>query len=336
MKDPLPILLKTLPAAAHRTLATAVDRLLPSRTQIKELAQLIATLEVIKTAHEQRIATLEAIKTAHEERVAHLEAHNAALTESAIVRERELQKKTELDYQLLMIHQQLLAEFSDAEPRFREFYERCKPYTMTSIERLYSLYKSVEHIATAGIPGDLAECGVWRGGSCMLMADTLLSLGKSDRRILLFDTFDGHPQPDPERDVDLWGNRAHDEWRQRTTDGDVKGWGLASIDDVRRNLARTGYPGDKLRYIKGMVEQTAPAHVPERLSLLRLDTDWYNSTRAALVHLYPRLSPGGVLIVDDYGHYKGQREAVDEYIRETGERLLLHRIDYSCRVAVKP
>jgi len=357
MKDEEPILVKILPVAARRILTAAADRLIPYSNQFSKLeervtaeaqriatlesintadTQRIATLESINTADAQRIATLEAISTAYQERVAHLEAHNSALTEAAILRERELQKKAELDYQLLMIHQQLLAEFSDAEPRFRELYERCKPYTMTSIERLYSLYMSVEYIVKAEIPGDLAECGVWRGGSCMMMAYTLLSLGKCDRHIMLYDTFEGHPQPDPKRDIDLWGNRAHDEWRQRTERCEVEGWASASIDEVRQNLARTGYPVDKLRYIKGMVEETARQNASQRLSLLRLDTDWYESTRSALRHLYPSLASGGVLILDDYGHYKGQRDAADEYFQEIGEHLLLHRIDYSCRVAVKP
>jgi hypothetical protein len=85
-----------------------------------------------------------------------------------------------------------------------------------------------------------------------------------------------------------------------------------------------------------MVEETLAHELPDRLALLRLDTDWYESTRVALARLYPRLSPGGVLIIDDYGHYRGQRQAVDEYFDATAERPLLHRIDYSCRVAVKP
>jgi hypothetical protein len=169
----------------------------------------------------------------------------------------------------------------------------------------------------------------------MLIAATLLSVGESGRRISMFDTFEGHPAPDPERDIDLWGNRAYDDWRHQTHDGAVKGWGLASLDEVRRNLESTGYPDALLCYVKGMVEETAPQNIPDRLSLLRLDTDWYASTRAALVHLYPRLVPGGVLILDDYGHYQGQRQAVLEYFSDTSEALLFHRIDYSCRIAVK-
>ncbi len=301
------------------------------------------TLQAASCADTHRITRLRqhtdeltAIRLTHEDRLARLEAHITALTTAAVERESKLQEKTELDYQLLIIHQQLLAEFADAEPRFHEIYKRCRPFTMTSIERLYSLYKAVEYLAAAEIPGDFVECGVWRGGSCMLMAETLLSLGKPNRRIFMFDTFDGHPAPDPERDIDLWGNHAYQEWRSQTNDGAVKGWGRIPLDEVISNLQSTGYPGALLRFVKGMVEDTAQWNLPGKLALLRLDTDWYASTQMALQHFYPLLTPGGVLILDDYGHYQGQRQAVDEYFHAIDEHLLFHRIDYSCRVAVKP
>ena len=254
------------------------------------------------------------------ERVTYLENHNAKLTDAVITREKKLQEKAELDYQILMTHQGLLAEFRDLEPRFQESYERCKAYTMTSVERLYSLHKCVEYLVDASIAGDLAECGIWRGGSCMMMAQTLLASGDRDRRILMYDTYEGHPQPDPERDIDLWGNSGYEEWRRQTSEGEVKGWGFASLKEVRENMQAIGYPGDKLEYVKGMVEETVPVHIPDRLALLRLDTDWYESTRVALVYLYPKLVTGGVLIIDDYGHYRGQRQAVDEYFAAAGNR----------------
>lgn len=342
-----------LPPPVRDRLRKAADHLLPYRKRLRELDSQYRTLQAANAEAEHRLMRLDeqnralqaanlaiaqesaTIRLAHQDRLAHLEAHIAALTTAAVECENKLREKAELDYQLLMIHQQLLAEFTDAEPQFREIYERCKPFTMTSIERLYSLYKSVQYVAAAEIPGDLVECGVWRGGSCMLMAAALLSLGKLDRRILMFDTFEGHPAPDPERDIDLWGNRAYEEWRSQTHEGAVQSWGRAPLDEVISNLHSTGYPCALLRFVKGMVEDTAPRNVPQQLALLRLDTDWYASTRAALLHFYPRLVSGGVLIIDDYGHYRGQRQAVDEYFGATGELLLFHRIDYSCRIAVK-
>ena len=269
------------------------------------------------------------------DRVIYLEAEVAALTAAAIQREKLLQEKGKTDYQILMIHQNLLVEFKDIEPDFLALYERCKPFTMTSLERLYSLHKCAEYIAAAGIAGDLAECGVWRGGSCMLMALGLIRAGDTGRHIYMYDTFEGHPRPDPDKDVDLWGNRGIDEWRRQEEAGTLGEWGVASLAEVRGNLLSTGYPAERLIFVQGMVETTVPGNTPANLALLRLDTDWYDSTRVALRHLYPKLVQGGVLIIDDYGHYRGQRQAVDEYFAEIGEKPLLHRIDYSCRVIVR-
>src|SRR5262245_33391796 len=143
-----------------------------------------------------------------------LREHNRVLTETATEQARKLQELRQTDYQLLMAHQPLLAGMKDAEPRFSEIYEACRAYTMTSVERLYAVYKSVEYIVSADIPGDFVESGVWQGGSGMLIAETLAGLGDRSRRIFLFDTFEGHPKPDAEKDVDLWGNRAIDEWQR--------------------------------------------------------------------------------------------------------------------------
>jgi hypothetical protein len=168
----------------------------------------------------------------------------------------------------------------------------------------------------------------------MLIAETLLALGDTSRRIFLFDTFEGHPKPDAENDVDVWGNRAVEEWERREAAGET--WAYVSLDEARTNMAQTGYPTDRIVFVKGMVEDTIPATGEVKaLALLRLDTDWYGSASVSLEHLFPRLVEGGVLIMDDYGHYKGQRRALDEYLAATGQHLLLNRIDYSCRVAVK-
>jgi hypothetical protein len=170
----------------------------------------------------------------------------------------------------------------------------------------------------------------------MLMAETLAALGDRSRTIYLFDTFEGHPKPDGEKDVDLWGNSALAEWQRNQAGSGPSDWGRAAIEEVRANLASTGYPADKIVLVKGLVERTVPeTSAIRKLALLRLDTDWYESTKVSLEHLYPRLSEGGVLIVDDYGHYKGQQQAVDEYFRSHGTLPLLARIDYSCRMAVK-
>jgi O-methyltransferase len=295
-------------------------------------AEIAALTEATIERAKQHAAEIAAYQHAYTERVGHLEGHVAALTEAAIEREKVSQDR---NYQLVMIHQNLMAEFKDLDSNFLDVYERCKTFSMTAIERLFSLHKCVEYVCAAGVAGDLAECGVWRGGSCMLMAFGLLRASDTGRRIYLYDTFAGHPPPDPAKDVDLWGNRGIDDWRAQESAGTLREWGAASLAEVRENLLSTCYPEDRLIFVEGMVETTLPATAPEKLALLRLDSDWYESTRVALRHLYPRLAEGGVLIIDDYGHYRGQRQAVDEYFAEIGERPLLHRIDYSCRVMVK-
>jgi O-methyltransferase len=223
--------------------------------------------------------------------------------------------------------------YADLEPEFIALYERCAPATMTSIERMYALYQAVRHVHAASVPGDVVECGVWRGGSSMLAALTLDSLGDRERRIWLYDTFEGMPPP---ADVDrsLTGQHAK-ELLERTDAAGERTRAVAGLDEVKSNLATTGYPTERLHFVEGMVEDTIPAVAPEEISILRIDTDWYESTRHELLHLWPRLSPGGVLIVDDYGHWQGARRAVDEFLA-TVEPVLLQRIDYTGRLALKP
>lgn len=237
-----------------------------------------------------------------------------------------------IDYQELMAQQARIFQYRDMDDEFHPILELVKPYTMTSVERLFDLYKSTEYVVKAGVPGDIVECGVWRGGSMMLVASTLLALGDTSRTLYLFDTFEGHPLPDPEKDVDIFGNPVVDGAASRTSD-QGSDWGYVSNDEVRANMARTGYPADKVVLVKGMVEKTAATNAPARLSIARLDTDWFASAQAALQAFWPRLSRKGVLIVDDYGHYPGQRRAVEEYFANAP--VLLHRVDYSGRTIVK-
>ena len=227
------------------------------------------------------------------------------------------------------------ASHPDVSEDFLALYERCAPYTMTSIERMHGLWQAIRYVHAAGIAGDYVEAGVWRGGSSMMAALTLLAVGDDTRRMWLYDTFEGMTDP-TERDVDIAGLQVESVWQEikQERDNEIMCW--ADLRDVRANMARTGYPADRLEYVQGKVEETIPDRVPERIALLRLDTDWYESTRHEMEHLYPRLAPGGVLILDDYGHWAGAREAVDEYLAENGVALLLNRLDYSGRLAIKP
>ncbi len=112
-------------------------------------------------------------------------------------------------------------------------------------------------------------------------------------------------------------------------------WCFSPLEDVRANVLSTGYPEERVHFIKGRVEETLPSIRPGCLSLLRLDTDWYESTKHELIHLFPLLDPRGLLIIDDYGHWQGARKAVDEYLVEQKLNLYLHRVDYTCRVGVR-
>jgi O-methyltransferase len=200
-------------------------------------------------------------------------------------------------------------------------------YTMTTPERVAALLDAVRYVCANGIPGALVECGVWRGGSMMAVALTLRELGEMDRDLVLFDTFAGMTAPDG-RDMDMSGHAAA---------AVAPAGSLASSEaEVAENLRSTGYPGHRVHLVKGRVEDTLPAQAPEKIALLRLDTDWYESTRHELQHLYPRLSSGGVLFLDDYGYWRGTRQATDEYLETLSPRPLLMRLECPARCGVKP
>jgi len=221
----------------------------------------------------------------------------------------------------------------DMETDFNELLAKSRPYSMVSVERMYALYKAVEYAVKNHIPGDFVECGVWRGGSSMMMALALQKFGSTDRTLYLYDTYEGMSQP-TEFDVGRENNSARKEWEARQANPQ-EGWFAASVDTVKANLYSTGYPKDKLVFVKGKVEETIPGTVPEKIAILRLDTDWYESTLHELNHLFPRVSRQGVLILDDYGYWQGARKAVDQYIREHNISILLNRIDTDGRIGMK-
>jgi O-methyltransferase len=214
-----------------------------------------------------------------------------------------------------------------------EICEIVNPYTMTSPERVNALIEAVEYVVENGLDGSFVECGVWKGGSALAMILALQRLGKSDRDIYLFDTFEGMTTP---TDLDQSYRKESAQSLMDANDKETSWvWAKAGIDQVRQLIEGSGYPSGKVHFCKGPVEETIPHHAPQTISLLRLDTDWYESTRHELQHLFPRLASGGVLIIDDYGHWEGARKAVDEYISDNKIQILLNRIDYTGRIAVK-
>lgn len=216
----------------------------------------------------------------------------------------------------------------------RTDFERCRAFTMTSIERMYALRKAVEYIVNSKVPGDIVECGVWRGGSAMLIALTLLEMGESTRKIYLYDTFSGMSEPTKNDYILSDGTDAESQMRKEYKKT-FSSWCFSPLSEVRTNMSSTGYPKENLIFVKGKVEDTIPGIVPSSIALLRLDTDWYESTKHELVHLFPLLVEKGVLIIDDYGYWAGQRKAVDEYFVANKITILLNRIDLCGRLGIK-
>ncbi|MGF1479798.1 MAG: TylF/MycF/NovP-related O-methyltransferase [Cyanophyceae cyanobacterium] len=215
-----------------------------------------------------------------------------------------------------------------------EIYNSVKAYTSTSLERANALINAVNYLVANKIDGAFVECGVWKGGSIMAMALTLKKLGDESRELYLYDTFSGMSAPS-DVDISVNGEKAADQFSQTKLSADSSNWCFSSLEEVKENVLSTGYPQEKIYFIEGKVEDTIPTNIPQEIALLRLDTDWYESTKHEMTHLFPLLKPNGVLIIDDYGHWEGARKAIDEYIADNNICILLNRIDYTGRIAVK-
>lgn len=221
----------------------------------------------------------------------------------------------------------LKLRYPDFDDAILEVLRRVLPYTMTSPARIFAVCAAARYVDANNIGGAFVECGVWKGGSCMAAALTF----RPPRPLMLFDTFEGMSAATDHDRQARTGRLAVTMFRDSNASDSL--WCYSPLDEVKRNMDSTGYPAAEITYVKGKVEDTLPAAAPSQIAVLRLDTDWYESTRHELKHLYPRLSPGGVLIIDDYGYWSGARKAVDEYF---GDSLLLNRIDDTGRMAIKP
>lgn len=215
------------------------------------------------------------------------------------------------------------------EQDFMRLFEQVKPYTMTSVEALFALYSGVNYVLDRQIQGDFVECGVWRGGSSLLVALILKQRGIVDRKVVLYDTFSGMPAP-TEFDVDKYGRTG---FQMMEDYADDIGWCYASLADVSDVFQKQDF-AFPVEFIEGDVMTTLPVHQHSAIALLRLDTDWYESTALEYELLYPKLSTGGVLIIDDYGVWAGSRKATDDYFSDTPKPLIV-RIDKEVRLAVK-
>lgn len=240
---------------------------------------------------------------------------------------------SKFNYQLKKIKGFDEKNYPDFSKNDLELIRFVSPYTMTSPERMFSLINSIEYIVANKIEGDVVECGVWRGGSSMIMAKKMLELAENQRHIYMYDTYDGMSEPTND-DLQYDGQVAEQMLNTSDKESDQI-WCYSALDAVKSNMKKTGFDFEKIHFIQGKVEDTIPNVLPKKIAILRLDTDWYESTKHEMEHLFPLLVKGGVLIIDDYGHWQGARKAIDEYLAANNITILLNRIDYTGRIGIK-
>ena len=199
-----------------------------------------------------------------------------------------------------------------AEGRDRPLYA----HTMIGLYRLRNLRSAVETVIAEDVPGDLIEAGAWRGGASIMMRGVLAAYEDPERRVFVADSFEGLPEPDAER------------YPLDAADLNYAEEALAvSVDEVRANFERYGLLDERVRFVEGWFRDSLPALSGETWSVVRLDGDLYESTMDGLLHLYPQLSVGGYLIIDDYG-FDNCRTAVEDYRREHGIDDPIERVDW--------
>lgn len=219
-----------------------------------------------------------------------------------------------------------IPEISETE---KNIIETCNKYSMTGKLRMYVLSQAIKYVKNQDIDGDFVECGVWKGGNIILFNKFNLFYNLN-KKIYGFDTFEGMSEPS---ELDKHNNITAKELAKKSRIK-MSDWCYCSYDEVVKNISQNTII-DNIFLIKGNVEQTLmeEKNLPEKISILRLDTDWYASTKIELEVLYKKLVKGGVLIIDDYGHWQGAKKAVDEYFKN--KNIWLHYVDYTCRYIIK-
>ena len=228
-------------------------------------------------------------------------------------------------------------EFTERDAEILD-YVRSRKLTMASPLRIIATINACKHAVEAEIPGDFVECGVWRGGNS-LAAKMTFEAYRSDKRVFLFDTFAGMTAP-TEHDTSKYEKVDCDTQFERADRVGHNAWCYASLADVRASFEASGVDMDGVRFVQGDVMKTLRLTTNKlgAIAVLRLDTDFYDSTKAEMEVLYPRLSSRGSLLLDDFGYWDGSRKAVTEYIAglPPKDRPLLNFTDTSGRMAIKP
>lgn len=190
--------------------------------------------------------------------------------------------------------------------------------TMIGMRRLDNLEECVVTTLRDGVPGDVLEAGVWRGGASIFMQAVLRAYGATDRQVWVCDSFAGLPPPDPDRYPADEGDML---WAEEHL--------AVSLEQVRHNFERYGLLDDNVRFVQGWFQETLPVAPVDRLAVLRADGDMYESTIAILDNLYPKVSPGGFVIIDDYGAIEACRRAVHDYRDRHGISEPIETVDWT-------
>ncbi|MEP6465991.1 MAG: TylF/MycF/NovP-related O-methyltransferase [Parafilimonas sp.] len=231
------------------------------------------------------------------------------------------------------------SEFFDCEEEYLKIVNKVQGYTMTDAPAIINLIYATEYLEINKIQGDIVECGVAHGGSMMAVAYLLSTMNSTFRNLYLYDLFYPGMPEGGKFDHFTEGGNATEAFILAGIiyDPSKKEVIKDTLNEVKDLMKNTGYPFERLKFIQGKVEDTIPAVIPDKIALLRLDTDLYESTKHELEQLYPRLADHGVLIIDDYGAFKGARKATDEYFKEKGIPIFLSRVGKTgCRFTIKP
>jgi O-methyltransferase len=221
-------------------------------------------------------------------------------------------------------------DYPDFDSMHLDIIRNIKDYTMTSPERIFALIEAVKYIVNNNISGEIVECGVWKGGSLMAIMQVLMGMKINDRKIIGFDTFEQGMTESKTFDVSVHGLKGKDVVKEWEKNNDYP-----SQKVVTNYLLDSGYNKENIKLVKGDIIDTLKKESLGNIALLRLDTDWYETTKFELEYLYDKVVKGGIIIIDDYGYWKGARKAVDEFISQSNLPVYLARIDSTARLIVK-
>ena len=213
-------------------------------------------------------------------------------------------------------------------------FKKIDSISLTSYPNRWSLLQSLNHICENNVEGDIVETGVYKGANLILI-NNFLYRHNLEKRIYAYDTYSGQPEPS-EKDYDIKGTKMTDKFDDYKKKNIIPVF--CSLKEVKNNISKySNHDLSKITFIKGKVEETLidEKNIPKKISLLRLDTDFHDSIKKSLEILYPKLNNGGVLIIDDYGHFKGAQIAVDNFFQNK-KNIWMHRVDYTCRLIIKP